>query len=317
MTARAVVFAYHDVGVRCLQVLQAFGVEIALVVTHEDHPGETCWFDSVAKLSTTEGWPLQKPEKVNSPALLQAVQTASPDFIFSFYYRQIIGAELLRCARRGAFNMHGSLLPHYRGCAPVNWAILHGETQIGATLHEMVARPDAGAIIGQTAVPIFPNDIASQVMQKVALAAEITLWNALPALLADRATRLPNPIEKGSYFGRRTPEDGRIDWHAPAQTVYNLIRAVAPPYPGAFTNIGAHRFVIGAARLEPSRSQFRSQDTASTANAPPLQLGIQVHNGRFIGCCMDGSIVAIHTLLYENKAITPAQFITLMQANTD
>ncbi len=314
MTASAVVFAYHDVGVRCLQVLQAFGIDIALVVTHEDNPNETCWFESVADLAAAQGWPVQKPVDANSPALLQAVQTASADFIFSFYYRQMLSPEILGSARRGAFNMHGSLLPHYRGCAPVNWAILHGETQIGATLHEMTARPDAGAIIGQTAVPILPDDIASQVMQKVTLAAEITLWKALPDLLADRAERLPNALEKGSYFGRRTPEDGRIDWQAPAHMVYNLIRALAPPYPGAFTVIGSHRFIIAAARLE-KRIHLGAAAVPGLASGDIKQVGLQVRDNHFVGCCADGGVILIHTLLYEGQAITPARFIELTRAS--
>ncbi|KAF9207216.1 hypothetical protein BGZ49_000940 [Haplosporangium sp. Z 27] len=312
MTVRAVVFAYHNVGVRCLQVLHAAGVQIALVVTHEDNPNETCWFDSVAELAIAHAWPVQKPADANSPELLQAVQDASADFIFSFYYRQILSPEMLAHARQGAFYMHGSLLPHYRGCAPVNWAILHGETQTGATLHEMVARPDAGAIIGQVALPILPDDTAIQVMQKVTFAAEIVLWKAMTDLLSGQAVRLPNRIKEGSYFGRRTPEDGRIKWQAPAQTVYNLIRAVAPPYPGAFTEIGVHRFIIGAARLE-----HRDSDKRHIGDMAPgsIALGLQVRDGWFVGYCADGGVILIHKLLYEDQTISPNRFIELVHAN--
>ncbi|KAF9995403.1 hypothetical protein BGZ80_010493 [Entomortierella chlamydospora] len=313
MTVRAVVFAYHNVGVRCLQVLHAAGVHIALVVTHEDNPDETCWFDSVAELAIAHAWPIQKPTDANSLELLQAVQDASPDFIFSFYYRHILSPEMLGLARQGAFNMHGSLLPHYRGRAPVNWAILHGETQTGATLHEMVARPDAGAIIGQTAVPILPDDTAIQVMQKVTFAAEITLWKAMPDLLSNQAVRLPNRIKEGSYFGRRTPEDGRINWDAPAQTVYNLIRALAPPYPGAFEEIREHRFIIAAARLE--RQEDRNKEQTDDVAPRSTALGLQVQDGQFVGYCADGGVILIHKLLYESQTITPTRFMELVHAN--
>ncbi len=101
----------------------------------------------------------------------------------------MLPVALLALARHGAYNMHGSLLPKYRGRVPVNWAVLHGETETGATLHEMAAKPDAGAIIAQTAVPILPDDTAHEVFGKLTVAAEQTLWNALPAILAGQVRR--------------------------------------------------------------------------------------------------------------------------------
>ncbi|WP_128594940.1 formyltransferase, partial [Paraburkholderia kirstenboschensis] len=237
MKPRAVVFAYHNVGVRCLQVLLARGVDVALVVTHEDSPTENIWFGSVATVAAEHGIRVVTPADPKSPELRAAVSAAHPDFIFSFYYRHMLPVDLLALAARGAYNMHGSLLPKYRGRVPTNWAVLHGETETGATLHEMAAKPDAGAIIAQTPVPILPDDTAAQVFDKVTVAAEQTLWRVLPALLAGEAPHLPNDLAHGSYYGGRKPEDGRIDWTQPAQQVYNLIRAVAPPYPGAFADI--------------------------------------------------------------------------------
>jgi methionyl-tRNA formyltransferase len=155
----------------------------------------------------------------------------------------------LRLARKGAYNMHGSLLPKYRGRVPINWAIIHGETETGATLHEMTVKPDAGAIIGRTAVPILPDDTARDVFGKVVVAAEVTLWRALPDLVDGNPPRIPNDLAAGSYFGGRKPEDGRIDWRADAVAIHNLVRAVAPPYPGAFTQIDDHHVVIERTRL--------------------------------------------------------------------
>src|SRR5664279_3595890 len=137
--------------------------------------------------------------------------------------------------------MHGSLLPRYRGRAPTNWAVLHDERETGATLHEMVARPDAVRIVDRQAVPILPDDTAKEVFDKVTVAAEQVLWRSLPAIVSDQIAWLPNEVAQGSYFGARTPEDGRIDWSKPARHVYALIRAVAPPYPGAFADV-AGRF---------------------------------------------------------------------------
>ncbi|MFI4940917.1 MAG: formyltransferase family protein, partial [Burkholderiales bacterium] len=155
---RAIVFAYHNIGVRCLKVLLARGVDVALVVSHTDNPAETIWFESVAALCKEQAIPCITPEDPKSPELLAQVQKLQPDFIFSFYYRHMLPTGLLETAKYGAYNMHGSLLPKYRGRVPVNWAVLHGETETGVTLHEMVAKPDAGAIVAQTAVPILPDD---------------------------------------------------------------------------------------------------------------------------------------------------------------
>ncbi len=129
--------------------------------------------------------------------------------------------------------MHGSLLPRYRGRAPVNWAVLHGERETGATLHYMTEKPDAGDIVAQTRVPILPDDTAREVFDKVTVAAEITLDGVLPALVAGTAPRRPQDLASGSYFGGRRPEDGIIDWSRDAASIHNLVRAVAPPYPGA------------------------------------------------------------------------------------
>ena len=119
---RAVVFAYHNVGDRCLRVLHARGVEVALVITHRDRPDETIWFRRVADTAEALGLPVRYCEDPSDPALADAVREARPDVIFSFYYRSLIPMSVLGLAPLGGFNMHGSLLPRYRGRVPVNWA---------------------------------------------------------------------------------------------------------------------------------------------------------------------------------------------------
>jgi methionyl-tRNA formyltransferase len=291
---RAVVFAYHNVGVRCIKVLLARGVDVALVVSHEDSPTETIWFESVAALCQEHGIPCITPTDPTSPELLTQLQEIQPDCIFSFYYRHMLPVSLLSTAKVGAYNMHGSLLPKYRGRVPINWAVLHGETETGATLHEMAAKPDAGAIIAQTSVPILPDDTAYEVFGKVVVAAEQTLWNVLPAMLAGKTPKLPNDISKGSYFGGRKPEDGRIDWSQPAQAVYNLHRAVAPPYPGAWTVVNGKTFVIGKARI-------------SALPKSDLPQGLAVIDNCIVGVGGDGHAIMIHQLLTDGKAISPIE----------
>lgn len=234
---RAVVFAYHNVGARCLRVLLAHGVDVPLVITHQDDPAETRWFERVADVADDLDLTWIAPPDINASEIVARIAALAPEFLFSFYCRQMLRPPLLALPARGALNMHGSLLPHYRGRAPINWAVLNGERRTGATLHYMADKPDAGDIVVQQAVPILPDDTAREVADKVAVAAELCLDEVLPALLRGTAPRRPNDIAHGSYFGGRTPEDGRIDWRKSAVEIHNLVRAVAPPYPGAFTSI--------------------------------------------------------------------------------
>jgi methionyl-tRNA formyltransferase len=293
---RAIVFAYHNVGVRCLKVLLAGGVDVALVVTHQDSATENIWFESVQSLCELEGIPFITPDDPKSPELLEQLRAAKPDLMFSFYYRHMLPQAVLDIAP--SYNMHGSLLPQFRGRAPVNWAVLHGALEAGASLHEMTAKPDAGAIVAQQAVPILPDDTAFEVFGKVTVAAELALYGVLPALLAGTAPRIPNDLTKGGYFGGRKPEDGRIDWSQPASQVYNLHRAVAPPYPGAFTEIGTEagprRYVIERAR------PYKGAITG----LPP---GLAVVDNAILGVCGDGRALAIHSLLADGLRISPAE----------
>ena len=236
MPASAAVFAYHDVGVRCLSVLLAAGIRPALVVTHRDDPRETIWFGSVERLARDNGLEVATPDDPRE--VEPRLASIAPDFLFSFYYRHMLPASMLGHAKRGAFNMHGSLLPKYRGRVPVNWAVLRGESETGATLHEMVAKPDAGRIVDQMAVPILPDDTALDVFRKVTVASELVLHRSLPGLLAGTAKLTPQDLAAGGYFGGRKPADGRIDWTQPARRIHDLVRAVAPPYPGTFTTAG-------------------------------------------------------------------------------
>ena len=233
----AIVFAYHNVGVRCLSVLLAHGVKVPLVVTHTDNPTENIWFDSVATLAREHDIPVITPDDPNLPEIIAQIAALQPDFIFSFYYRNMFKAALLNIPKRGALNMHGSLLPKYRGRVPVNWAIIKGETETGSTLHYMTEKPDNGAIVDQQAIPILPNDTAMEVFHKVTCAAEVALNRSLPQLLNGSAPAIAQELSKGAYFGGRRPEDGKIEWQSDALAIHNLSPAVSPPHPGAYTTL--------------------------------------------------------------------------------
>jgi methionyl-tRNA formyltransferase len=253
--AKAVVFAYHDVGVRCLSALLAAGIDIELVVTHRDTPGERIWFASVERLARDHDLAVETPDDPNAAPFVEKLRAVAPDFLFSFYYRHMLSAEVLATASRGGYNMHGSLLPQYRGRVPVNWAVLNGEHETGATLHRMEMKPDAGDIVDQMAVPILPDDIAVDVFRKVTFAAEIVLQRSLPSILDGSARCVEQDLSRGSYFGGRRPEDGRIDWTKGARAIHDLVRAVAPPYPGAFTELAGRRLGLHRTRILPERGE--------------------------------------------------------------
>jgi len=272
--ASAVVFGYHDVGVRCLGALLDAGVKVPLVITHRDDPRERVWFASVAALARAKG--IETLLDPDPAALPRLVRRAAPDFIFSFYYRRMLTPEVLALAKRGAYNMHGSLLPKYRGRAPVNWAVLHGETQTGATLHEMVAKPDAGRIVDQASVPIGPDDTAAEVFARITDAAEIVMRRSIAPLVAGTALLRPNDLAAGSYYGGRRPEDGRIDWTKSAREIHNLVRAVAPPYPGAFCD-----------RLNIYRTEITER------SAPGCAVGPYRDGDAWFALCGDGKVLRL------------------------
>ena len=245
---RVVVMAYQDIGYVCLDELLALRAEVALVVTHPDPVNENIWFRSVADRARKAGLPVLRPPSVNAPDVVAAIAGLAPDFLFSFYFREIIGPEVLGLARRGALNLHGSLLPRYRGRCPVNWVLINGERETGVTLHYMEAKPDRGDIVAQRAVPIADDDTALSLNRKLGEAARALLRATYPLLAAGTAPRIPQDHARATRFGGRRPEDGRIAWHEPARRLYDLIRAVTAPYPGAFTTYRGERLFVWWAR---------------------------------------------------------------------
>ena len=252
----AVVFAYHDIGVRCLAALFELGIEIRLVITHQDNAAEQIWFGSVAELARRNNIAVITPDDVNSADVIERVSRLDPTYIFSFYYRQMLGQKLLDIPSSGAFNLHGSLLPRYRGRVPVNWAIIHGEKESGVSLHRMEIKPDAGNLLAQAAVPILHNDTAFDVFQKLKCVSETLLMEVVPEMLAGCIVEMPLDLKTGSYFSGRKPEDGRIDWRSSATDIHNLVRAVAPPFPGAFFDVGLHRVEVLASYDNGEQARF-------------------------------------------------------------
>jgi methionyl-tRNA formyltransferase len=246
---RLAVFAYSDTGHACLQHLLERGERVVFLATHRDHPDESRWFPSVAELAKSHGIePLIMENPLDAQSIVR-LRVSRPDLLFSFYYRRILPDEMLREPPLGAFNMHGSLLPRFRGRAPVNWAVAKGETKTGATLHRMRSRADTGEIVDQEEVPIGPDDTAIEVQRRVTAAAVSVLARRLDELKAGTAPERPQDESKATRFGRRRPEDGHIDWSRPAREVHDLVRAVTHPFPGAFTDLFGGKTFVWRTRL--------------------------------------------------------------------
>ncbi|WP_431022528.1 bifunctional UDP-4-amino-4-deoxy-L-arabinose formyltransferase/UDP-glucuronic acid oxidase ArnA [Erwinia rhapontici] len=276
---KAIVFAYHDMGCTGIRALAEAGFDICAIFTHADHPGENHFFGSVARTAAQLGVPVYAPEEVNHPLWIDRIREMKPDVIFSFHYRQMLSDEILACAPVGAFNLHASLLPKYRGRAPLNWVLVDGEEETGVTLHRMVKRADAGAIIACEKVAIAAEDTALTLHYKVCESAKQLLMRSLPDILRGSFIAVEQDERKATYVGRRTPEDGRIDWQQPVQRTHNLVRAVTDPWPGAFSYVGAAKFIIWQSKI--------------CHNWPVTKPGTVLSVSPFVVACAEGALEVV------------------------
>lgn len=298
---RAVVLGYHTMGCLGFEALLAHGFEVAAVFTHRDDPREEVWWDSLAARAEARGVPVCFAEDVAGPAARDLIAAYAPDFLFSFYFRSMIPPDVLALAPRGALNLHGSLLPRYRGRAPVNWVLVEGESETGVSLHYMVEKPDAGDLVDQERVAIDAADTAFTLYGKLERAAQRLLDRALPALAAGTAKAVPLDLSQGSYRGGRKPADGRIDWSWSARRIYDLVRAVTHPYPGAFTTLRGRRLLVWWA-LPVAGEPDAAPGTVTTVDAE----GVTVAAG-------DGGVRLV-TLQLEGQPELPACSLALAAA---
>ena len=207
---KAVVFAYHDMGCLGVQALLDAGYEISAIFTHADNPAEKVFYGSVSRLAALAGIPVYAPDDINHPLWVERIAQLAPDVIFSFYYRNLLNNEILKLAPHGAFNLHGSLLPKYRGRAPLNWVLENGENETGVTLHRMVAKADAGAIIAQQRVAIDPEDAALTLHKKLCQSASQMLEYALPAIKQGKLKKLRKTKVKPPTLAAENPKTASL-----------------------------------------------------------------------------------------------------------
>jgi UDP-4-amino-4-deoxy-L-arabinose formyltransferase/UDP-glucuronic acid dehydrogenase (UDP-4-keto-hexauronic acid decarboxylating) len=247
---RVVLLAYHDLGCAGLRILRQARDQVTAVYTHRDDPREEPWFGSVADLAAEYGVPTYFPKQINTAYWIEHIRSQRPDILFSCYYRKLVCDEILRIPPLGAINLHGSYLPHYRGRCPLNWVLIRGERRTGVTMHYMVQKADAGDIVAQRPIRIESDDTAPTLHEKIVSQGADLLRQMLPEIRLGTNPRRPQRIADGSYFGRRFPEDGRIDWSLPAERIHNLVRGVTRPFPGARTELDGRTLFIWHSRVE-------------------------------------------------------------------
>jgi methionyl-tRNA formyltransferase len=253
--ARCVVFAYHEVGYSCMSELLELGAPIAALFTHADDPAEEIWWRPCSELARQHAIAVFVTHSFDQ-AWRARIAAMQPSILYSFFYRNLLPQQLLNIAPLGSFNLHTSLLPKYRGRSPVNWMIINGEREAGVTLHHMAARADAGDIVAQRAIEIAADDTALTLYRRLVPLGASIIREYHPRIVAGLAPRRVQDLSAGSYFGRRRPEDGRIDWNWPARRIFNLVRGVTHPYPGAFCFIGGRKLTVWEARVANDRGEW-------------------------------------------------------------
>jgi len=226
-----------------LRALVEGGQEVVLVLTQPDRPagrGRSVRIGPVKGFAAERGIPLSQPEDVSAPAAVRRIREARPDLLVVVAYGQMLKRRLLDLPPYGAVNLHASLLPKYRGAAPVHWAVINGETETGLTVIAMTEQMDAGDILGQRATPIGPDETAGELYDRLADLGARLVTEIVREISREEVARRHQNETRATYAPRLKKEDGRIDWDKPAEVAYNHIRGVTP-WPGAFTFLPAGR----------------------------------------------------------------------------
>ena len=242
-------FGFSDIGYQCLKYLIDEEYYVIGVFTHDTDPHEKQWFKTAESLAKENFIPVFKPSTLKTKKWYRKVKYMQPDLILSLYYRNIIPEEIFSQAKFGAYNMHGSYLPTYRGRAPLNWAIINGENYSGVSLHVLEKTFDTGAIVDQEKVEFTEDEYVADIQPRITDAGVKLFKRSLEKLLDGNPQTTPQNENNATYFGKRTPEDGRIDFNKSAKDVYNLIRALSKPFPGAFAQINGKDTIFWRAKI--------------------------------------------------------------------
>ncbi len=252
--------------------------EVAGVVTQPDRPkGRDLKLQpsAVKQLALSKHLPVLQPERARNEAFIAELRSYQPDLILVAAYGQILPPSILEMPRFGCINVHTSLLPKYRGAAPIQWAILHDEAETGVTIMKMDAGLDTGDILSQAATPIAPEDNGQSLHDRLAMIGAGLLARTLPEYLNGKITPRPQPVEGASYARKITKEDGRLDWSQPARALWNRVRAFTP-WPGAF--------VFEAGAIKPRMLKIWEAKVDEQLTGPPGQILSADRMGIVVGC---------------------------------
>jgi methionyl-tRNA formyltransferase len=253
---RVVFMGYQTWGHRVLEALLESEHEVPLVITHpaSGHVYETIWNDSVIDLATEHGIPVIERKYANDEETAERIREVAPDLLVSSDWRTWVAPHVYGLATYGAINVHDALLPRYGGFAPLNWALINGESEVGVTVHFMNEDFDLGDIVVQKRVPVLDTDTVTDLFHKtVELFVPATL-EALELIGSGRTDWVKQDPAQATFFHKRSVEDSRIDWSWPAKDIANLVRAQVDPYPNAFAFFRGERVRITAASVSRTRS---------------------------------------------------------------
>ena len=242
------------IGLDCLkQILKDKSNVVTIFTLAKKYAEKTSGFVDFTSLAKTNKITLCKTKHINDKKNISKIKKLAPDLIVICGWQQLVNAEILGIPPKGVIGFHSSLLPEYRGRAPVNWAIINGEKQTGITMFYCQPEADTGDIIAQKSFPININDNCGSVYNKSAKAACQLLHKYLPVIKKGKVIRKKNFSKRYRFWPKRRPEDGRINWNLSALELHNWIRALTHPYPGAFTYYGGKKYFIWGSRLSRNR----------------------------------------------------------------
>jgi methionyl-tRNA formyltransferase len=280
-------------------------LQIVGVITQPDRPsgrGMKLSFSPVKEATLAAGLPVHQPEKIRSLEALALLNTLAPECVVIIAYGQIIPARLLSIPQYGWINLHASLLPKYRGAAPINWAIVNGETKTGVTSMRIDAGMDTGEMLLQREIEIDPKETAPELSARLAEAGAPLMVETLRGLAAGILSGGPQDNAKATYAPLLKKEDGRLDWNCPAQDIYNRIRGFAP-WPGAFTTFRGKTCHLWG---EPVSKERGGDDSGRIDH---LSGTLLQQKGELYAACGNATILRLLAVKVEGrKQVTAAEF---------
>ena len=280
--------------------------EIPGVFTQPDRPrgrGNEVSFSAVKAEAVTAGVPVYQPEKIRAPEIEQQLRALAPDAIIIIAYGQIIPGRLLPIPRLGWINLHASLLPKYRGAAPIHWAIANGESVTGNTTMRIDAGMDTGEMLLQQELAIGPDETAPEVMERLSEAGADLMVETLRGLAAGKLSGRPQDTAQATYAPILKREDGKIDWERRALEIYNHMRGLTP-WPGAYTEF---RGQTCHAWGKPFEAQGKPIESRSEPEQAPGT--IWMDGGRLLVVCGAATVMELtHVKLEGRKRIAAGEF---------